>query len=129
MLDRSLLDDPAILDRHKYCVVLNNLCPDDPLYFVMATSNIERFKKAAHLAGEIVMLDHARYGFLNRPTALDFTDVKAMPLPQVVALHGKGLATVVGQLEVDDLATCDEVIRRSRFIQPRILPLILPGKW
>jgi hypothetical protein len=50
-----------------------------------------------------------------------------MALGDVGALHAKGLTHIVGQLEVDDLARCDEVIRRSRFIEPRIVPLILPG--
>jgi len=93
----------------------------------MATSKLDRFRTVIHLANEIVELDHSRYGFLNRPTALDFTSVKRMALGDISALYAKGLTHVAGQLEADDLARCDEVIRRSRFIQPRILPLILPG--
>lgn len=50
-----------------------------------------------------------------------------MALGDMGTLYAKGLTHVAGQLEVDDLARCDEVISRSRFIEPRILPLILPG--
>lgn len=127
VLDTSVLDDPEITTREKFVVVLNHLCPDDPIYFVMATSNLDRFKTVIHLANEVVALDPARYGFLNRPTALDFTSIKRMALGDISSLHAKGLAHVAGQLEADDLTRCDEVIRRSRFIEPRILPLILPG--
>jgi hypothetical protein len=126
-LDSSVLDDPELTTREKFVVVLNHLCPDDPMYFVMATSKLNRFKTVIHLANEIVTLDPARYVFLNRPTALDFTSVKRMTLGDISALHAKGQAHIVGQLTSDDLARCDEVIRRSRFIEPRILPLILPG--
>ena len=126
-LDSSVLDDPELTSREKFVVVLNHLCPDDPIYFVMATSKLSRFSTVIHLANEIVSLDPVRYPFLNRPTALDFTSVKRMALDAISALHTKGLTHIVGQLEVDDLARCDEVIRRSRFIEPRIVPLILPG--
>jgi hypothetical protein len=126
-LDASVLDDPAITTREKFVVVLNHLCPDDPLYFVMATSKFERFKRVPHLANEIVVLDPARYACLSRPTALDLTSIKHLPLAVVVASHARGLVEVVGRLERDDLMRCDDVIRRSRFIEPRILPLILPG--
>lgn len=127
VLDSSVLDDPDLTTREKFVVVLNQLCPDDPIYFVMATSKLDRFTTVIHLAHEIVTLDPARYSFLNRPTALDFTSVKRMALGDMASLHAKGLTHVVGQLIADDLERCDEVIRRSRFIEPRILPLILPG--
>lgn len=127
VLDSSVLDDPELTTREKFVVILNHLCPDDPIYFVMAPSKLDRFKSVIHLANEIVTLDPARYVFLNRPTALDFTSVKRMALGDMGTLYAKGLTHVAGQLEVDDLARCDEGIRRSRFIEPRILPLILPG--
>ena len=126
-LDDSVLDDPLVTTRQKFIVVLNYLCPDDPTYFVMATSNVERFTRALHLAPETVSLDHANYQFLNRPTVLDFTSVKPIPLIDLTALNGKGLARIVGHLRDEDLVRCDEVIRRSRFIEPRVVPLILPG--
>jgi hypothetical protein len=126
-LDSSVLDDPELTTREKFVVILNHFCPDDPIYFVMATSKLERFKTVIHLANEVVALDPTRYDFLNRPTALDFTSVKRMALADMSALHAKGFAEIVGRLEPDDLARCDEVIRRSRFIEPRSLPLILPG--
>lgn len=50
-----------------------------------------------------------------------------MALGDIGVPYAKGLTRLVGQLEPDDLTRCDEVIRRSRFIEPRILPLILPG--
>ena len=68
-LDSSVLDDPAISTRDKFIVILNHYCPDDPLYFVMATSNVVRFETGQRWA----------------------------------------------------------VIRRSRYIEPRVLPLITPG--
>jgi hypothetical protein len=128
-LDQSVLDDPEITSRDKFIVVLNALCPDDPTYFVMATSNIARFNKAPHLSLEAVLLDDRRYAFLNRPTALDFTSVKALSLIDLTTMGSKGIATIVGTLHADDLAKCDEVIRRSRFIEPRVVPLILPGSY
>ena len=51
VLDSSVLDDPELTTREKFVVVLNHLCPDDPIYFVMATSKLDRFKTAIHLAG------------------------------------------------------------------------------
>ena len=45
----------------------------------------------------------------------------------IASLYAKRWTQVAGQLHADHLARCDEVIRRSRFIEPRILPLILPG--
>lgn len=128
-LDTTVLDDPDITSREKLVVVLNHLCPDDPIYFVMATSKIERFKKVTHLASEIVALDPSRYAFLNRPTALDLTSIKRIPLADLAALWNRGLAESKGALHGDDLARCDEVIRRSRFIEPRIMSLILPGSY
>jgi len=91
-------------------VVLNHLCPDDPIYLVMATSKLDRFRTVIHLANENSHADHSRYAFLKRPTALDFTSVKRMALGDIAALYPKGLTHVAGQLEVDDLARCDEVI-------------------
>lgn len=126
-LDTTVLDDPDITSREKFLVVLNHLCPDDPIYFVMATSNIERFKKAPYLAREIVELEPSRYPFLNRPTALDLTSIKRIALADLVALWSRGMAEIKGPLQDDDLVRCDDVIRRSRFIEPRIIPLILQG--
>jgi hypothetical protein len=128
-LDTTILDDPDITSREKFVVVLNALCPDDPIYFAMATSNVDRFKKAIHLASEIVNLDPKRYAFLNRPTALDLTSIKRIPLADLVNLWNRGLAENKGSLHSDDLARCDEVIRRSRFIEPRVTPMILPGSY
>lgn len=128
-LDTTVLDDPDISSREKFVVVLNHLCPDDPIYFVMATSRIERFKKAAHLARETVELDPSRYAFLNRPTTLDLTSIKRIALADLAALWTKGTAEIKGSLHDDDLTRCDEVIRGSRFIEPRIIPLILPGRY
>ena len=42
------------------------------------------------------------------------------------AEYAKRLTHIAGHVEVDDLARCDEVMRR-RVIEPRILPLILLG--
>lgn len=93
----------------------------------MATSNIERFKKAIHLASETVELDPSRYAFLNRPTALDLTSIKRIPVADLAALVSRGMAEIKRPLHDDNLARCDEVSRRSRFIEPRIVPSILPG--
>lgn len=61
VLDSSVLDDPELTTREKFVVILNHLCPDDPIYFVMAPSKLDRFKSVIHLANEIVTLDPARY--------------------------------------------------------------------
>jgi len=63
---------------------------------------------------------------VGRPTVLDFTGVKSMPLIDVTALHSKGLAQVVGQLTAADMARCDAVIKASRSIEPRVVSRILP---
>lgn len=127
IVDSSVLDDPAIATRGKFLVILNYYCPDDPLYFVMATSNIGRFSTGGRWASEAVALDPLHYPFLTRPTTLDFTSVKAISLIDLTALNSKGLARIVGVLRAEDLKACDEVIRNSRYIEPRVLPLITPG--
>lgn len=126
-LDSNVLDDPTITTHGKFIVILNYYCPDDPLYFAMATSNVARFSAGGRWASESVALDPANYAFLNRPTVLDFTSLKAMPLIDLTTLHSKGLASIVGTLRAEDMALCDEVIRTSRYVEPRVLPLITPG--
>lgn len=72
VLDSSVLDDPELTTREKFVVILNHLCPDDPIYFVMATSKLDRFKSVIHLANEIVTLDPARYSFPQSPDGPGF---------------------------------------------------------
>ena len=65
-LDSSVLDDPDVTTRGKFVVILNHYCPDDPIYFVMATSNVSRFTTGGRWAAEAVALDPAHYPFLDR---------------------------------------------------------------
>lgn len=125
-LDQDTLDDPLITSREKFVVILNAFCPDDPIYFVMATSKVGRFKSDRKFAAESVELDRRHYPFLNRPTVLDFTGVKALLLIDLTNLYSTGLASIAGQLTASDLSRCDAVIRASRYIEPRVVSLILP---
>jgi len=92
--DSTVLDDPEVVTRGKFVVILNHYCPDDPMYFVMATSNVGRFAPGERWASDGVSLDPSAYDFLDRPTVLDFTGVKALSLLDLTTLYSKGLATV-----------------------------------
>lgn len=128
-LDSTILDDPNLTFHHKYIVILNHFCPDERMYFVMATSNLSKFQQIPHLGREVVTLAETDYPFLNKPTVLDFTDVQCLPLEELRRMVDKKLVTAVGTLKDQDLARCDEVIRGSKQIEPRVLPLILPGDY
>lgn len=123
-LDQQHLSDPKISTRHKYIVVLNCDWPADPIYFAMTTSQVERFESLPHLKADVLPLNPGSYDFLDRPTVLDLTDVQQIRLADLKAMVERKIVTVVGRLLDDDLTACGVVIRASRHIEPRLLPVI-----
>lgn len=123
--DQKYLDNPHIDFRFKYFVVLNVSCPSDPTFFLYATSNLSRAEKIPTLKGDQVHLSPDDYDWLNRPTCLNFADVKSIPLGELRTLIDRRRLKIVRRLTTADLAVCDDVIRKSRQIQPRVKPLIV----
>ena len=119
-LGKQYLNDPSAEHHRKFVVVLNCDPPDDTVYVVMATSKFKKFEKLPKLARESMVLDHGAYDFLNRPTTLDFSDLKEIPTAFLQAKLDDGKVDLKGTLSDDDIDRLDTHIKNSWQIEPRI---------
>lgn len=111
-VDYDDLDDPALAGRTKpkFIVVLSNSAHDDPLIYILTTS--EKAKHEHHpFPGDLVHIAQGSYGFLPVDTLIDAGTAgeREVGRAEFVALYNQ--ESVVYQGRLND-AHCADLIQR-----------------
>lgn len=108
--------------RPKYCVVFNMTPPSerDEVFYFFTTGRTKYYTQRPYLFSEYLILPKGSYGCFDRKTAIEFGDLRQVPLAK---LRRKGLEPL-DQLSPEHIAMCEEKIRMARNLLPEYKKLI-----
>lgn len=108
--------------RWKRCLAFNLVPPSasDDVHYFITTSKLTYFHENPHLLSDILILPANEYRFFPEETAIDFRDLRVVPLAK---LQSKGLS-ILGQITPADVARCEAVIRTARLLENRAKRLL-----
>jgi len=103
--------------RWKLCVAFNATPPEltDDIQYFMTTSKLTYFRENTHLASEVLILAAGSYLFFPEETAIDFRDLRSVPISKLLT---KGLK-ILGDLTGEDVKRCEEIVRAARILDNR----------
>jgi hypothetical protein len=103
--------------RWKRCLAFNLTPPSvhDDVHYFIATSQVNYLREHPLLASDVRIFAANAYSFLPEETAIDFRELRVVPLAK---LQTKGLK-FLGKLSTDDIRSCETVIRSARILENR----------
>ena len=103
--------------KWKWCLVFNAkpLQPDEDVLYFVATSQLTYFRENPNLLTDILILAAGTYPFFPVETAIDFRDLRMVPLAKLLE---KGLR-IAGLLSAADVARCESIVRQARLLENR----------
>jgi hypothetical protein len=123
------LDDPSLVGqtRPKFIVVLSTSSADDPLIFVLTTSEKPKHASAPH-PEDFFKIAAGTYGFFPSDTLIDVSEAGELDIAsdQFAALYKSGAVTYKGSLATSDIASLMKMISECPRV-PRRFKRVLSG--
>lgn len=76
--DYDKLDDPNVRAKAKFIVLVNAFLPDENLYYLLTTSQVDRLKKGPFIA-DVVVIPAGTYEFFPIDTAINVASIANTP--------------------------------------------------
>jgi len=101
--------------RWKLCLAFNATPPSftDDVHYFIATSQVSYFREHPQFASDVVIFAPNAYPFFPQETAMDFRDLRIVPLAK---LQQKGFKPL-GRLRASDIAACEATARSARLLE------------
>jgi hypothetical protein len=108
--------------RWKRCLAFNTTpCePSGDVHYFIATSKLTYFRENPQLLSDVLIIPEKSYRFFPDETAIDFRDLRVVPLAK---LQAKGLR-ILGDLTDEDVRRCESMIRAARLLENRAKRLL-----
>lgn len=109
------LDDPALFQKAKYLIIINAFLPDDALYYLLTTSQVEKLAGVA-FGGDVVVIRQGSYEFFGADTAVNVgtaADREPVDAQDFRGMYYDGEISYVGQLSDEDIRRIDAAISSS----------------
>jgi hypothetical protein len=122
------LDDPAVSEKAKFAILLNAFLPDDPLYYLLTTSQVQKLQTGP-FAQDTVTFPAGCYSFFSKETAVNvgsLATTKPLPADDFELLFDAGELKYLGRLSDADLARVDTATAKSLRIPREIKRFVTP---
>ena len=112
-------------DRFKHFIILNNDLSQDPIVFILTTSQLEFYDKHPHFNKDIVRVDSAAVNFFPKETIISCRDVYKIQKDILKKNFQSNSLKFVGELPETILQEIDTIIKRSFLVSNNDKKLVL----
>jgi hypothetical protein len=111
------VEDGRVYEKNKFAIILNVTCPDDPMLFALATSNVGFYQSTSMWDAHIIRVAIGTYKFLTKDTVLSFRQIHKESLEELRKQYSEKELTLVGDLLRVHMDQVDKIIASSVLIE------------
>lgn len=116
-------------EKYKFLIILSHDVSNDPVLFVLTTSQLEFYDKNPHFNKDIIRIKAGSISFFPKETVINCREVHRIARDKLKGSFRDNILQIEGELPQEMLNDVDKIIEKSFFISPADKELILGKKF